>query len=83
MLQLTLKNLGAHKRRLFSTSLAVILGVAFLSATLMLGDTMRAGFKVDIVEGVGDTAVTVRGSKSSTQSVPRLWPSCVVSGTPT
>jgi putative ABC transport system permease protein len=62
MLQLTLKNLGAHKRRLFSTSLAVILGVAFLSATLMLGDTMRAGFKVDIVEGVGDTAVTVRGS---------------------
>lgn len=62
MLKLTLKNLGAHKRRLLSTSLAVILGVAFLSATLTLGDTMRAGFRVDIVEGVGDTAVTVRGS---------------------
>ncbi len=60
MLQLTLKNLGAYKRRVLSTGLAVILGVAFLAATLALGDTMRAGFTTDIVQGVGDTAVTVR-----------------------
>src|SRR5690349_19484303 len=74
MLKLTLKNLTAHKRRLVAMSLAVILGVAFLSATLTLGDTMRAGFKSAIAEGIGDTAVAVRsdtrlnGGESGAQS---------------
>jgi putative ABC transport system permease protein len=43
MLTLTRKNMWAHKRRLFGTVLAVVLGVAFLAGTLVLGDTMRAG----------------------------------------
>jgi putative ABC transport system permease protein len=36
--------LWARKRRLIGTSLAVVLGVAFLAATLVVGATMRAGF---------------------------------------
>ena len=43
MLKLTSKSMWAHKRRLFGTVLAVVLGVAFLAGTLVLGDTMRAG----------------------------------------
>ena len=43
MLNVTLKGIWSHKRRLIGTILAVILGVAFLAGTLVLGDTMRAG----------------------------------------
>ena len=62
MLKLTIRNITAHKRRLLATSLAVILGVAFLTATLALGDTMRAGFRTQIEQGIGDTAVAVRST---------------------
>jgi putative ABC transport system permease protein len=44
MWRTTLKSIGAHKRRLLATCSAVVLGVAFLSGTLVLGDTMRSGF---------------------------------------
>jgi putative ABC transport system permease protein len=44
MLRVSLKGMWAHKRRLFGTVFAVVLGVAFVAATLVLGDTMRAGF---------------------------------------
>ena len=44
MWRTTLKSLGAHKRRLLGTCAAVLLGVAFLSGTLVLGDTMTNGF---------------------------------------
>ena len=40
MWRTTLKCIGAHKRRLLGTCSAVVLGVAFLSGTLVLGDTM-------------------------------------------
>ena len=40
MLHATLSGLWARKRRLLGTSLAVVLGVAFLAATLVLGDAM-------------------------------------------
>ena len=62
MVKLTIRNITAHKRRLLATSLAVILGVAFLTATLVLGDTMRAGFRTQIAQGIGDTAVAVRST---------------------
>jgi putative ABC transport system permease protein len=42
--RLLLKNLLAHKRRLASTSLAVVFGVAFLSGNLVLTDTMKHTF---------------------------------------
>ena len=62
MVKLTIRNITAHKRRLLATCLAVILGVAFLTATLVLGDTMRAGFRTQIAQGIGDTAVAVRST---------------------
>lgn len=40
MLQTTVKSLLAHKRRLFTTALAVALGVAFLAGTLVLNATI-------------------------------------------
>ncbi len=44
MFSLTLHNLWSHKRRLISTVLAIALGTAFLTGTLVLSDTMRATF---------------------------------------
>jgi putative ABC transport system permease protein len=40
MLKITLKSLLAAKRRLFTTALAVLLGVAFTAGTLVLTDTI-------------------------------------------
>lgn len=40
MLHVALKSLKAHKRRLFTTGFAIILGVAFMSGTLVLSDTL-------------------------------------------
>ena len=44
MLRLTLKGLWAHKLRFLLTGLAVILGVAFMSGTMILTDTMGHTF---------------------------------------
>lgn len=44
MLRATLANLAGHRRRLVGTFIAIVAGVAFLSGTLQLGDTMEAGF---------------------------------------
>src|SRR5690349_11639274 len=44
MLRTTLKGILAHKLRLAMTALAVSLGVAFLTGTLVLNDTMRSTF---------------------------------------
>jgi putative ABC transport system permease protein len=44
MLNVTFKSLWARKRRLAGTFVAVFLGVAFLSGTLVLGDTLRVNF---------------------------------------
>ena len=40
MLKITIKGLLAAKRRLFTTALAVLLGVAFVAGTLVLTDTI-------------------------------------------
>jgi putative ABC transport system permease protein len=44
MLKATVKGVLAHKRRLTSVFLAVFLGIAFLTGTLILGDTIRRSF---------------------------------------
>ncbi|MCB0958425.1 MAG: FtsX-like permease family protein [Acidimicrobiales bacterium] len=44
MLQVTLANLRAHKRRLLATSAAVLLGVAFLVGVLVQTTSLQAGF---------------------------------------
>ncbi|HEY9368974.1 ABC transporter permease [Streptomyces sp.] len=44
VLRLSLSSLRAHKRRFAGTFTAVLLGVAFLAGTLVMGDTLRASF---------------------------------------
>src|SRR5215472_1935125 len=51
MIKITLQGLLARKRRLFTTALAVILGVAFTAGTLVLTDTMKSIFD-DLSAGV-------------------------------
>lgn len=60
MLRLSLRRLTSDKRRAFSTGLAIILGVSFLSATLVLGDTMSAGFKGLFAEANAGIDLAVR-----------------------
>jgi putative ABC transport system permease protein len=62
MWKTTLKSIGAHKRRLLATCSAVVLGVAFLSGTLVLGDTMESGFGDMFSEANAGTDAVVRSS---------------------
>jgi putative ABC transport system permease protein len=62
MLSLTLRQMRAHARRLAGTGLAVMLGVAFLTGTLVLGDTLRANFDDLLTEVNAGTDVTVRNA---------------------
>jgi len=58
----TLKGIAGHKRRFVSTCLAVVLGVAFLTATLVLGATVQGGFDQMFTKANEGTAVVVRSS---------------------
>ncbi|MEZ5143156.1 MAG: ABC transporter permease [Acidimicrobiales bacterium] len=60
MITLTFRNLWSHKRRLVATVLAVALGVAFLSGTLVLGDTMRGTFKTLFEQSNAGTDVVIQ-----------------------
>jgi putative ABC transport system permease protein len=62
MLTISLKGLWSHKRRLAGTFLAVLLGVAFLAGTLVLGDTLRANFDTLFTSVTGDTSAVVRSA---------------------
>ncbi len=64
MLRVALKGMWAHKRRLLRTCSAVLLGVAFLAGTLVLGDTMRAGFAQVFADAYSKTNVVVQGTDS-------------------
>ncbi len=62
MFKTILKGLWYRKRRLFGTVTAVVLGVAFLTATLVIGDTQRSDFGQAFTEGNAGTDVIVRSS---------------------
>ncbi|CAN5649891.1 ABC transporter permease [soil metagenome] len=64
MWKISFKSLWAHKRRLIRTCSAVLLGVAFLAGTLVLGDTMRAGFAGAFEDAYSSTDVTVQGAET-------------------
>jgi putative ABC transport system permease protein len=51
-----------HKRRLVGTSFAVVMGVAFLTATLVLGASTRAGIGELFTDGNAGTDVVVRNA---------------------
>lgn len=69
MLRVTLRNLGAHKRRLVSTFAAVLLGVAFLSGVLVQTATLEHGFdRLFDTESASVDAV-VRSERTLTDSM--------------
>ena len=57
---LTFKDLWSRKRRLFGMFTAVMVGVAFLAGTLVLGDTVRDSFGTLFTEANSGTAALVR-----------------------
>src|SRR5919106_2239767 len=60
MTTLTIRGLWSHKRRLVGTFLAAFLGVAFLTGTIVLGDTFRANFDNLFTEANAGTDAVVR-----------------------
>ena len=61
MFRTTLKNLAARKLRLLTTSLAVLLGVAFMAGTLVLTDTIGKTFDDLFADVNAGTDAYVRG----------------------
>ncbi|MDT7569850.1 MAG: putative transport system permease protein [Actinomycetota bacterium] len=61
MIQLTLRGLMAHKRRLLSTMIAVLLGVSFMAGSRILTDTMKSSLAGVYVDSERTTDVQVRG----------------------
>ena len=69
MLRITFKSLLARKLRLLLTASAVVLGVAFVSGTLMLGDTLNKTFDNLFGTAYSGTDVGVRGKTAFDASV--------------
>src|SRR5215207_4715188 len=68
MNRVTLKGLLAHKLRLTLTALSVVLGVAFVSGTLVLTDTMRHTFDELFSDVLANVDVTVRAKSGFDQA---------------
>ncbi len=60
MFKLTLKELAAHKLRLFTAAFAVFLGVAFMAGTLVFTDTVGATFDNALAEANAGVDAYVR-----------------------
>jgi putative ABC transport system permease protein len=60
MLKTALRNLAAHKLRLLTTGLAVMLGVAFMAGTLVLTDTIQKTFDDLFADAFANTDAVVR-----------------------
>jgi putative ABC transport system permease protein len=61
MWNLTLRNLAARKRRVLLTAVAIVLGIAFITATQILGDTASNSLTKSAGAFYEKTAVNVRG----------------------
>ena len=62
MFSISVKSIWGHRRRLVGTTVAVVLGVAFLVGTLVLGDTLGANFDRLFTEVTASTDVVVRNA---------------------
>src|SRR5688500_3009519 len=60
MLKMTVKSLMARKRRLFTTALAMLLGVAYMSCTIVCTDTIGKTFDDLFGDTFKNTAAQVR-----------------------
>jgi putative ABC transport system permease protein len=63
MFKLTIRSIWDHKRRLIGTVLATVLGVAFMSGTFVLSDTLRRVFDDLFAEGFEEVDAQVRGTE--------------------
>ena len=61
MLRITLKSLWDHKRRLVSTLVAIVLGVAFMAGTFVLTDTLDQTFDDLFAENFAKVDAEVQG----------------------
>ncbi|MGW2014988.1 ABC transporter permease [Streptomyces sp. NPDC001927] len=61
-LRLSLSALRAHKRRFVGTLTAILLGVAFLTGTLVMGDTLRTSFDSLFGSATSGTDAVVRST---------------------
>lgn len=61
MFRTTIKDLSARKLRLLTTSIAVLLGVAFMAGTLVLTDTIGATFDDLFTDANAGTDAYIRG----------------------
>ncbi|MFD9128487.1 ABC transporter permease [Kitasatospora sp. NPDC059571] len=61
-LRIGLRSALAHRRRLAGTVFAVLLGVAFLTGTMVLGDTLRANFDTLFADANAGTGAVVRSA---------------------
>ncbi|QHC23543.1 ABC transporter permease [Streptomyces sp. GS7] len=66
MLRTALRNVLAHKARLIMTALAVLLGVAFVSGTLVFADTTANAFRNASAQSLKGVAVSVRTDEATT-----------------
>ncbi|WP_051969820.1 ABC transporter permease [Kitasatospora azatica] len=60
--RLGLRSLRAHRRRLFGTFAAILLGVSFLAGTMMLSDTLHANFGTLFASADAGTDAVVRNA---------------------
>ncbi|KUM72055.1 ABC transporter permease [Streptomyces curacoi] len=65
MFRTALRNVLAHKARLLMTVLAVMLGVAFVSGTLVFADTLSGAFRNQSAKSYDDVAVAVTSHADS------------------
>ena len=61
MRNVTIKGIGAHKTRLALTAIAIMLGVAFISGTYILTDTLHNTFSVLVSNIYAKIDFQVRG----------------------
>lgn len=66
MVKVALRGIVAHRYRLVSTMVAVILGVGFMAGTLVLGDTVQKGFDDVFTDVYRDVDTVVRSSSTIT-----------------
>lgn len=66
MRKVALRGIAAHKYRLAATMVAVVLGVAFMAGTLVLGATVQKGFDDVFADVYRDVDVVVRAGDAAT-----------------
>ncbi|MFF7727411.1 ABC transporter permease [Streptomyces sp. NPDC008001] len=68
MFRTALRNLLAHKTRLMMTALAVLLGTAFVSGTLVFSDSVGSAYRNRMAKSLDDVAVSVTPGGPGTEA---------------